>query len=1181
MVPFDSTVFIRESIKEVYVTLIEALLLVIAVVFVFLQSWRATLIPALAVPVSLVGSFAVMAAFDFSLNTLTLLGLVLSIGVVVDDAIVVVENVERLMAEQGLSSVDATRAAMQELTSPILATSLVLAAVFVPVSFLGGMIGQLYRQFSVTIVISVLISTVVALTLSPALAAILLRRPRKKFILFRLFNRLLEATGLLYAGLLGRTIRAWALGVVGFALLIFATVKLMEWIPAGFIPEEDQGVVYAELQLPDGASLVRTRRVMDRVEAEFLDHPAIDHVITTIGEGRIGGSSEARGTMQLVLKHWQERTAPDLHASAIMEEIRQKTRSYPESVTLVSSPPVIPGLGSSAGFEFQLESRGAGTLEGLTATAGELETKGATLKELADVSAIMQPSVPQIYLNLDRNKTKALGVPVTEVFRTMRIFLDSYYVNDFNLFGRVYRVLVQGDKQYRGYTEDVSGFFVRNNNGRMIPVTALASLEPITGPGRVTRFNMFNAVTIRGRPATGYSSGQAIAAMEGLADEVLPENYAYEWSGLSLQQIQAAGDTEIILVLALVFVYLFLCGLYESWTIPLAVVVIVPVALFGALAAIGTRGIENNIYFQIGLVALIGLSAKNAILVVEYAKLKRESGATFTEAAVEAARLRLRPVLMTAFSFILGLLPLVFATGAGAGSRHSIGTGVLGGMIAATTLGLVFVPLSFVLIGALSQKLRGRSVPATALSVMLLTGLWSCKKGPDYARPAVPVPSTYRSPEPLAEGDSIGELGWWKLFQDEALRELIATALEANKDLLLAAERIEEARNLVLIARSGRYPRIDAASGLAVERDFGGGAGGAETEVPLSLLGLLSWELDVWGRIERLNEVARADFLAAEENRRAIVVSLVSEVARAYLEVRDLDNRLAITERTLESREQSLHIARLRFEGGLTSELVVKQTELQLANAKAVIPELRRQIALRENELSILLGSNPGDIRRGFALVEQPMPPEIPVGLPSDLLERRPDIRRAEQELVAANALIGVAETDFLPRFSLTGVFGLDSLDLRKQLATGTSLAAVDAVAPIFNAGELKGNLAAVRSRYEQARILYGRVIQQAFREVSDALANHRETAEIRAAEEVRVEAARDYLRLARLQYANGVLAYLDVLDAERQLFDAELQLSGAITGQLTSVVDLYRALGGGWATPSGQTPFPGRPTSP
>ncbi|GJM63166.1 multidrug efflux RND transporter permease subunit [Persicobacter diffluens] len=694
---FDATEFITASIKEVYITLLEAIILVVLVVYLSLQSWRSTLVPTIAVPISLIGTFAVMLAFGFSLNTLTLLGLILAIGIVVDDAIVVVENVERIMEEEGLDARAATHKAMKELVGALITTSLVLAAVFVPVSFLGGITGTLFQQFSITIAVSVLLSTVVALTLSPALCAILLKpRTGKKSVIFEKIDQWIDSGNGKYTQYVRwgfdhrkRMFAAFGMFIVFIALLGYTT-------PTSFIPEEDQGYFTVEIALPDGASLDRTSRVVDRAEAFIMSHPAVAYVQTVKGRSNRVGGTESRGMMTVILKPWDERTTEELQIDQIIQDLREEFYKYPEATSAITKPPVIPGLGDGGGFEFQLQDRSGNSMEKLLSAADTLLNAARSRKELAEVNVNIQPEIPQLFFNLDRDRTKFLGIPLADVFSAMRAFLGNLYVNDFNKFNRVYRVNLMAEEEYRRNINNLNLFFVRTANGSMVPVSALGSVEQITGPGSVNRFNMFLSTTIQGIAAPGYSSGQAMAAIEEEAAKVLPEGMGYQWSGMSYEEKEAEGQLGPIVAVVILFVFLFLSAQYESWVIPVVVLITLPIAIFGAFIGVWVRGLQNDVYFQIGMISLIGLSAKNAILIVEFAKEKMDKeGLSAGEAALQAASQRFRPILMTSLSFVLGMIPLVIASGAGAAARHSIGTGVFTGMILATTVGIVFIPLFF------------------------------------------------------------------------------------------------------------------------------------------------------------------------------------------------------------------------------------------------------------------------------------------------------------------------------------------------------------------------------------------------------------------------------------------------------------------------------------------------------
>lgn len=709
-IPYDTTTFIEVSIKEVLRTLAEATLLVILVVFLFLQSWRATLIPAVAVPVSLIGTLAGLAAFDFSINTLTLFGMVLAIGIVVDDAIVVVENVERHITQGGLSPRDAAKKAMDEVSGPVIAIVLVLAAVFVPVAFLGGITGELYKQFAITIALSVTISGFVALTLSPALCALVLKPSHhepKGF--WKLFNRFFDWAQTRYTDTVVAIIKRSMLALSLFAVLLAAIAGLLKIMPSSFLPEEDQGYFIAVVQLPDGASLTRTKAVLDRIEGYFQANPVVHSTDTLAGQNFVfstrGGN---QATMFVPLHHWDKRTQPEQQVQSLIDAAYQEFAKIPEALILAFNAPAIEGLGATGGFSVQIQDPSGGDFVQFAAVAQEFAVKATEHPAIAVANTNFRVSAPRLYATVDRERAKALGVPISEVFDTMQAYFGNLYINDFVKFGRIYRVQTEAMPEYRSNPDDIRKIFVRaQNSGQstMIPLDSVVSTQFNSGPDPVTHFNGYNAAMVLGGAAPGFSSGEALAALQQVADEVLtPRGYTLDYSGISYQERKAGGQSGAVIGFALLMVFLVLAALYESWTIPLAVILAIPFGIFGALLAIWTRGLSNDIYFQIGMVTLIGLAAKNAILIVEFANQRYASGTTLMDAALQAARLRFRPIIMTSMAFILGVFPLVIASGAGAASRHSIGTGVFGGMLTATFLAIFFVPLFFVLIAKLKWR---------------------------------------------------------------------------------------------------------------------------------------------------------------------------------------------------------------------------------------------------------------------------------------------------------------------------------------------------------------------------------------------------------------------------------------------------------------------------------------------
>lgn len=708
LIPFDMTEYISSSIKEVYKTLLEALFLVILVVYLSLQSWRAAIIPIVAVPVSLIGTFGFMLAMGFSINTLTLLGLVLAIGIVVDDAIVVVENVERIMETQKIGPHQATHIAMKELAGALITTSLVLAAVFVPVSFLDGITGSLFRQFSVTIAVSVIISAIVALTLSPAMCAKILRpTTKKKNIVFQKINIWIDKGNKQYSNILHNTIKYPKRILAGFGFILILIFVLNKYIPTGFIPQEDQGFFTVELEMPEGTTIERMRKVTERAIAFVQKHDAVEYVQNVTGSSPRIGTNQGRATLTIILKSWEER---NVSIEEVIKDIRDEFYYYPEVKVHTNLPPVVPGLGAAGGVEFKLQARSDAEWDDLVTATDSLAKFAIQNRQISNISTSLQSEIPQLYFDVDKDLALLLGVPLSDIFSTMKAFLGSVYVNDFNMFNRVYRVYIQADQSFRTTQSDINLFFVKTSSGTMVPLNVLGTTNYTTGPGSITRFNMYTSAPMQVTPSSGYSSGQAMNAIEKTVAEHLPKNIDLAWSGSSFQEKKATGQTGKVIALVFIFVFLFLAALYESWTVPISALLSLPVAALGAYLGILVLRLENDIYFQIGLVTLIGLAVKNAILIIEFAKRQVEQGITLIEASVAAAKLRFRPILITSLAFILGMLPMLLASGPGSASRHSIGTGVFFGMILATTIGIVLVPFFFVFVLKTKEKLKLKDI---------------------------------------------------------------------------------------------------------------------------------------------------------------------------------------------------------------------------------------------------------------------------------------------------------------------------------------------------------------------------------------------------------------------------------------------------------------------------------------
>lgn len=700
-VVLDNTVFVKASLNEVVHTFFEALLLVLVVVFLFLQNWRATVIPMLAVPVSLVGTFAAFTLLGFTINTLTLFGMVLAIGIVVDDAIVVVEAVEHHMEHSGLNARDATLRAMEEVSGPVVAIALILAAVFVPVAFLGGISGVMYKQFAITVAVSTVLSAFVALSLTPALCALMLKpkdknqRPGLAGRFFGGFNRVFERLTDSYGRKVQTLIRRSLLSLLMLGILIFAAFGLMNKVPGGFVPSEDQGYFLGSVQLPAAASLNRTEIVTTKVDAILKSHEAVDKRLIINGYNILNGAPQSDSALFVAtLKPWAERSTDSLK-TVIMGTYLQAAK-LPEAIILAFNPPPIPGLGSTGGFSFKLQDRAGGTPQELAKVADDFMAAARQRPEIGSIYSKFNPRTPAYRLAVDREKAKKLGVPISDVTNALQTFLGGLNVNDFSRFGRTYKVTMQAEPEYRSDIQGIGLFHVRNGDNQMIPLSTLVTPMPTSAPTVLERYNLYRTAELGGNPGAGYSSGDAIAAMEDVAATTLPAGYGFEWSGISRQEKESAGKAPIVFGLAIVFVFLFLAALYESWAVPFAVLFAVPLGVFGAMLGLWLTGLTNNIYAQIGLILLIGLAAKNAILIVEFAKMKREEGEDAVSAAIGAAKLRLRPIIMTSFAFILGVVPLIIASGAGAAARVSMGITVFAGMLAATLLAIFMVPVLFV-----------------------------------------------------------------------------------------------------------------------------------------------------------------------------------------------------------------------------------------------------------------------------------------------------------------------------------------------------------------------------------------------------------------------------------------------------------------------------------------------------
>jgi multidrug efflux pump len=1205
---FDTTIFIRESIQAVIKTLIEAMLLVVLVVVLFLQNWRASIIPLLAVPVSLIGTFAVMALLGFSLNNLSMFGLVLAIGIVVDDAIVVVENVERNIA-LGLSPVAATQKAMEEVSSAVVAIGLVLAAVFIPTAFLSGLTGQFYRQFALTIAVSTLISAFNSLTLSPALAAILLRPHGAKHDvvgrlmqyslgwIFRGFNRLFEASRSGYVALLGRVLRHCGIALVLYAGLIGLTWFGFHRVPTGFVPPQDKGYLIAYVQLPDGASLDRTRAVSERMSQLMCQTPGVEHVVEIVGLSFVTLGNQANAaSFFITLKPFEERVKTGLTGQAIVGQLRARMAGIQDGFVGVFGPPPVDGLGLVGGFKLQVQDRRQLGFVALQTNTLQLMAAASQDKRIAGALSTFRASVPQVFLDVDREKAKTMKVPLTQVWDTLQIYLGSLYVNDFNAFGRPYRVTAQADAPFRAKAEDVVNLKVRNEAGEMVPLGTIVKVRDVSAPVSVAHFNMYPTAEITGSTAPGVSTGDAIQILENLAARILPPGLGIAWTEISLLEIIAGNTAIFIFPFCVLMVFLVLAAQYESWSLPLAIILIVPLCLLFAILGVWARGMDNNLFTQIGLVALMGLACKNAILIVEFAKQIQDRGRHRLDAVLEASRLRLRPILMTSLAFAFGVLPMMLSRGAGAEMRRSIGTAVFWGMLGVTLFGIFLTPVFYLVIRRVLERKKpvaaGVSLPGTpaagATPALLLLGtasvllLGGCAAGPNYRQPQTPVPAAFSNGGQTNLAGTAAETNWWHGFHDATLNQLVDHALATNQDLRIATARVREARALRTTVVLDFAPTVQADASYTrrlASQDAMPGQPRSLRETDLYSAGFdATWEIDLFGRVRRAVEASTAGVAALEADRRDVLVSVIAEVARNYFELRGGQHELAVARQNADNQRETLDITLEKLRAGRGTDLDAARGRAQLNATLAIVPPLEANIQRAIHRLSVLTGQQPTALEPALA---EPKPlPALPalvhLGRPEELLRRRPDIRAAERALAAATALIGVQTADLFPRLTFNGRVALEASEF-----SGLGQAGADTYAfgpritwAALDLGRVRARIKAAGARAEAQLAFYERAVLTALEETESALVDF---GRARARRDLLATAARDAEQavvLANQRYTSGIADFLTVLDAQRTQLSIQEQLALSETRTATALVAVYKALGGGWEIeePSGKT---------
>ncbi len=1200
-VAFDTSAFIRESIRAVLHTLIEAILLVVFVVVLFLQNWRASIIPLVAVPVSLIGTFAAMAALGFSINNLSLFGLVLAIGIVVDDAIVVVENVERHIAE-GLAPVEATKKAMEEVSGAVVAIALVLSAVFIPTAFIQGITGKFYQQFALTIAVSTLISAFNSLTLSPALAALLLQphHAQKDFVgrlihgavgwLFEGFNRVFDAGRSGYAGTLRRLLRHCGLGLTLYAGLLVLTWFGFTNVPSGFIPAQDKGNIYCYLQLPDGASLQRTREVSRKVMEIVKGTPGVAVVSEFAGLSLVSlGNSANASSMFVRLAPFEERVKQGLSGPAIIRDVRARIAraDIQDAMVGVFGPPPVDGLGTLGGFKLQVEDRGAAGYQALEEAVRGLTAAANRDPHIVGAMSTFRANVPQIYLDVDRAKAESMGVPLDGVWDTLNIYLGSLYVNDFTFMGRPFHVTAQADAPFRRHPENVLNLKTRNIHGAMVPLGTLVRVRDIAAPVLAGHYNMFSAAEITGSTPPGTSSGEMLRAMDDLAQEVLPPGMSIEWTELSYLQILAGNTAVYIFPLCVLMMFLVLAAQYESWSLPLAIILVVPLCLLFAIGGVWARGLENNLFTQIGLVVLMGLACKNAILIIEFARQLQEAGKGSAEAALEASRLRLRPILMTSLAFTFGVIPLMLSHGAGAEMRTTIGTAVFWGMIGVTLFGIFLTPVFYVVIRRMLGKRQPapgheaapRTAPAGTALGLLLLGTVSvalhngCAVGPNYHPPSASVSAAFANTNQAATSANQTAVTWWRSFNDPELNRLIDLAVASNYDLRIAAARVLEARAMRSQAILSALPIVHSDAKYAkslASQDSEPGYTRAQRELALFNTGFdATWEVDLFGGARRAIQAASAGLAATEEARRDVLVSLIAEVARNYFELRGAQHELEVGRKNVENERQTLELTEARLQAGRATELDTDRARAQWEAAQAGLPPIEAAIKHALHRASVLVGRQPSTLESELAspVPLPPLPRMLSIGTPAELLRRRPDIRAAERSLAMATALVGVQTASLFPKVTFNGNLAFEASQLSGlggpgsdaySFGPGITWAALDL-------GRVRAAIKAAKASAELQLATYEKTVLTALEETENALVDFG-----------RQQAQRDHLAasahssalavdLANQRYESGMADFLTVLDAERTQLAVEDELAQSQTRTVTALVAVYKALGGGW----------------
>ena len=1145
-VAFDNVVVVRESIREVLITLLEAIGLVILVMFLFLQNWRSTIIPAITIPVSLIGTFAFIKLFDFSINVLTLFGIVLATGIVVDDAIVVIENIERHMREFHKSARQAAVDAMREVFSAVVVIGIVLVAVFVPVAFFPGVTGRLYQQFSLTIAFSVILSVFNAVTLTPALAALLLdKESHTHGRFFTAFNRGVERGTNAYVRVAKGALRFRYAMLILFAIGLFATWTVFRLVPSSFVPQEDEGFLMCVVQAPAGASLEYTTEIAKKAEQILFADKDVAAAFSVMGFS-FSGAAPNNGMIFVRLKDYAERPDDDQSLSAVLQRVSGPLFMIPGAIVVAFPPPSLQGVGVLGGFQFEvLDQTGSSDINELaSATFGLMGAANQSGKVRGAFSSFRADD-PQVIVDIDRDKARSLGLPLREVTDALQVFLGSQYVNDFDFNNRAYRVFVQADQRFRASPANLKQLYARASNGDMIPLDSVVRLRETTAPQVISHFNLFRSAEITGNPAPGQSSGQTLQAMEELARANLPPGFDFAWAGQSLEEQRAGGQAGVIFGLSLLLVYLVLAAQYESFILPLIILLGVPLAVFGALSAQLLRGFNNDIFCQVGLVLLVGLAAKNSILIVEFAEQLRERGLSIVDAAIESARIRLRPILMTSFAFILGVLPLALATGAGAASRNSVGTAVAGGMLASTFLSIFFIPVLYVVIRSIfpgrahrdrtdegaqgAQRAHGaHGAPgAPAVTGILLAAALG------FAAPA-------RAQQPV---------------ETVSFNEAIARALEKNPSVAIAATNILRSEALLQQARAGTQPRVGASitnTTLDSGRSFGEQTVQPQNQSLFGLSASMPFSATQWAaKVQAMDQVEIAH-LSVTDTRRQIAVATAS----AYLTVIAQKRQVEVSLTAIETARRQLEFNTRRREGGVGSRLNELRSAQILAATQALLEVLQLNVARAQEALGVLLAANgPVDVSGEPAF-------EVPQETPeAEWLANRPDVRVFTAQQAANERIVDDSRKDWWPAASVN--FGPQLLTPSGLFQPSRTWAlSLQLSAPLFDGGQRRGLRRQREAIFEASTLSLAQLQIDARAEVRNARAAVAARERALASARDAVAAANEVLKITIFAFDAGATTNIEVIDAQRSARDQELAMVQVEDGLRQARLDLLVALG-------------------